>query len=199
MHDSPGKQITRWYRGGAVTPITLIGVGILGIGLALLYVQGDSPLFPLSYRFEEAAEVLVGVCMIILNRRAGIGVRSDGVIVRSALGTKQWIPWSEIEQFEAIQTPGSRPGYMIAVICRGRKPLYTFGCWFDKRRRLSRTEKMHQVLKALEAERLAATPEASTANPNETLLRPLRHYASGGDLGLQDGRHRMAEVVVWLR
>ena len=53
---------------------------------------------------------------------------------------------------------------MTAAICRGRKPLYTFGCWFDKTSKQSKIEKMHQVLRALGAERLAAIPKASTAD-----------------------------------
>jgi hypothetical protein len=112
--------------------------------------------------------------MIILSRRAGIGVRSDGVIVRSVLGRKQWIPWSDVEQFTEIRTPRNRSGHMIAVICLGRKPLYTLGCWFDKTRKQSRIENMHQVVGALEAERLAALQEARTADLDETLLRRLK-------------------------
>jgi hypothetical protein len=165
MHDPSGKQVTRWYRGEAVTPVALVGVELVGMGLTLLFDQGDSPLLLLWQRLGAAAPIPVGVYMIVFNRRAGIGVRSDGVIVRSCLGGKQWIPWSEIEQFEAIRMPRNRAGHVIAVICRGRKPLYTFGCWFDKTRKQSRIEKMRQVLRALEAERLAAIPETSTADP----------------------------------
>ena len=197
MHDSSGDQVTRWYR-GEVTPVVLIGASLLMLGLVGLYENWDFHHF-LWKHIEEAAVILAGACMIILDRRAGIGVRSDGVIVRSGLGRKQWIPWSEIEQFEAIRPPGThaRRGHVIAVICRDSKPMYTYGCWFDRTRKRSRIEKMHQTLRALEAERLAATPEARTADPDETLLRLLRHYASGGDLGLQDGRHRMVEVAGW--
>jgi hypothetical protein len=171
MHDSSGEQVTRWYRGEAVTPVVVVGVSLVALGLLDLYVQGDSPLFLLWQRIGGAAPILVGVYMIIFSRRAGIGVRSDGVIVRSVLGRKQWIPWSEVEQFEELRTPRKPSGHMVAVICRDRKPLYTFGCWFDKTRKQSRIEKMHQVIGALEAERLAALQKASTADLDETLLR----------------------------
>jgi hypothetical protein len=158
MHDPLGEQVTRWYRGEAVAPIAVLGVGLLGMGLVTFLYGWDwyshNFLIALQMQFVRAALLLVGAYMIIFNRRAGIGVRSDGVVVRSCLGRSQLLPWSQIEQFEAIRMPRSRPTHVIAVICRDRKPLYTFGCWFDKTSK-SR-EKMHQVLRALEAERLAA-------------------------------------------
>lgn len=162
MRDSPGGQVTRWYRGEAVNPVATVGASLVAIGL-LMPSSGSSwsAQFPLHWPIlVSGALILVGVYTIILNRRAGIGVRSDGVIFRSCLGREQRVPWSEIEQFKAIRTPRNRRSQMIAVICRTRKPLYTFGCWFDKTRRSRR--KIFPILRALESERLAAIPDTGS-------------------------------------
>jgi hypothetical protein len=152
----PGQQATRWYRGETVTPLTLGGAALLALGLVILYVQGSSPAILLSQRIEAVVPALVGVYLIVFNRLAGIGVRSDGVIVRSALGGKQPIPWTRIVRFEVIPTPNYKYGQMIAVIDHDGKPWTTFGCWFDKALKQSRTARMDQVLSALEAARVAA-------------------------------------------
>src|SRR6202042_3346132 len=99
VHDSAGGQVTRWYRGDAVTPGIIVGVSLVAMGLLLWFTQLGYH-YLLWRRLLPAAPVLVGACIVILQHRSGIGVRSDGVIVRSGLGTEQRVPWSEVEQFQ---------------------------------------------------------------------------------------------------
>lgn len=89
--------------------------------------------------------------------RAGIGAGADGVLVRRATGRSQWVPWTEVERFDALEKKGSRGGviHQIAVIRRDAKPLITAGCCFSYSKRSQLTE-LNRTLDRLERERLKA-------------------------------------------
>lgn len=163
MDDGSGHQAIRWYRGDAFNPGVLIGAAIAVIGLVGV-IFGST----LSIRIVGAVITAGGAYILLQTRRAGIGVLPGGVIVVSIFGRKDRIQWSEIEKFEAIRPPGSRTfGKAATVICRNRKPLFTYGCWVDTNKP-AKLEKLDQIVKALEAERPSATPGASIASQDQT-------------------------------
>jgi|SRR6266566_3857929 hypothetical protein len=95
---------------------------------AMTDVSGD-----VATALLDVPVLAAGLYAVVAGFRAGIGAGAGGVTVRSGLGRRQRVPWSDTGQFTAVRR--GYDVYMVAVVCRSRKPLTTTGCCFMRWRR----------------------------------------------------------------
>jgi hypothetical protein len=162
---SSGAGRLRWYRfRGDLWYRTGFFSGVLTLGaVALLY----SGVTDASLRLEAASGAMLGavaVWVLVAGLRSGIGVGAEGVTVRSALGWSRRVPWQEVVGFQAVRpsawvVSSSVAARAVAVVCRDRRPLTTAGCYFTRSSKKSGFRRVDEMLRALEAERVAAGME----------------------------------------
>ncbi len=162
MSDQAGDDVRRWYRNTNEIWLNygIFGIvcGVLGAGMIVAgALGGPAPLIPIGAVLAVGGAYLLAQCF-----KAGIGVGTRGVTVRSTLGRSQWVPWPEVEGFQPFEPKSWRGGaHLVLVVCRTRKPLRTGGCIFalagrttSKGYTLNR-DRMNQMIQSLEAERPA--------------------------------------------
>ena len=93
--------------------------------------------------------------LLVLGLRDVLGIGRDGILVRRALPGQRarWVPWTDIERFDAAWTKGYRSKVLqlFVVLADGEK-LPVTGCT------RSDTAKMHTLLSALGNERVRFSP-----------------------------------------
>jgi hypothetical protein len=155
----------RWYRGRGERWNTVIAAIVLTVLLDGVLIAGGITT-PGARALSLTGAVLVccaGCAVVVLWLRAGIGVTTDRLIVRDALGTQHLIPWPSVAGFDLDKwrgAGGGRGGLTLVVICDDGRRLHTLGCsvsgtgeqsWAAARR----------VVRALESERQARAPQSA--------------------------------------
>jgi Bacterial PH domain len=148
-----GGRRLRWYRfksqiWSQVVPVCacLAAVGTLMCFRGGLYIAA-------GVLFDLAA-----ACLLLAGVRAGIGVGTDGVTVRSAFGRTRHVPWNVVTGFEDIRPPARRARagtHAIAVMCADRDPLTTSACWYQRYTDKTGIKPVYGMIHALESERAA--------------------------------------------
>jgi hypothetical protein len=125
-----GGRRLRWYRfksqiWSQVVPV--VGF-VAGVG-TLMFFRGG------LYAALGLLLDVVAAWLLVAGTRAGIGVGTNGVTVRSALGRSRHVPWNAVTGFEDVRPPlrRARAGtHAIAVICSDRDPLTTSACRYQR-------------------------------------------------------------------
>jgi hypothetical protein len=166
---SGGGQL-RWYRfSDQIWYRVAHFVVLLGLFAAGLIAQAASR----GGRWPEAALgallAAAAVWVLAAGLRSGIGAGAGGVTVRSALGRGRLVPWRDVAGFQAIRAPlwdlSPRGTRAVAVVCADGRLLTTAGCYYVRWTKKSGNARLTDMLRALEAERAAATPQAPSAVP----------------------------------
>lgn len=166
MSDTSG---VRWYRhGGNRLGAPIMIFSLMGLFPAALVVYGIG--HPLRWQFLIPGAVLVAAIAALawLPVRAGIGVTSEHILIRSSFGDTRAIPWAQVTGFEyGVEDPNdkskneNKSQKAVLVLTSGGERLQTGGYAPDNP---SLTEAW-PLLRTLEAERLARTPGAESTLP----------------------------------
>lgn len=158
MSDTTG---VRWYRHGGERLQYAVYISFLGIFPVCLIIHGTG--HPVRWELLIPGAVLVAVvaAWACLPLRAGIGVTTDRIIIRTA-GSTEMVPWAQVTGFEGGKVGSqSRGEGRVFVLTSGGKRWHTLGY---SAARTSAAE-LWQLLRALEDERLARMPGAVSTLP----------------------------------
>lgn len=153
----------RWYRHGGNRLAASILISLLGLFPAWLVIFGIG--HPPRWTYLVTGTVLAAAIALLacLPLRAGIGVTPDRILVRSSFGDTKAIPWAQVTGFECGKT-GPKDKHdedAIFVLTADGERLHTSGYSPGG----SSPTKAWQLLRVLEAERLARTPGAASTLP----------------------------------
>jgi hypothetical protein len=146
----------RWYRFKSQVWFQVVPVVACLVLFATLLAFLGGPYIAIA-----ALLGVIAAWLLFAGVRAGIGVGTSGVTVRSALGWSRHAPWQTVTGFQDIRpTPWqARAGtHAVAVICSDQRPLTTSGCWYQRLTDKTGLEPVWGMIRALEAERAAIGP-----------------------------------------
>jgi hypothetical protein len=155
----------RWYRGRGERWNTVIATSVLTVFLDGVLIAGRVTT-PGVRALSLTGAVLVccaGCAVVVLWLRAGIGVTTDHLVVRDALGTQHLIAWSSVVGFDLEKwrgTGGGQGGLTLVVICDDGRRLQTLGCSFSGTGERSWAA-ARQLVRALESQRQARPPRSA--------------------------------------
>jgi len=154
-----------WYRGRGERWNTVIAAIVLTASLdGVLIAEGV--ITPGDRALSLTGAVLVccaGCAVAVLWLRAGIGITTDHLVVRSAWGTQQLIAWPSVAGFDLEKwrgTGGGRGGLTLVVICDDGRRLQTLGCSFSGTGEQSWAA-ARQLARELESERQGRQPHSA--------------------------------------
>ena len=155
----PGDTGVRWYRhGGERLPGTFM-ISFPSIFASWLVVYGIGHPVRWALLIPGAVLAMAFAAVAVLPMRAGIGVTSEHILIRTATGRTRVIPWAQVTGFKDSYTP--RGGGTIYVLTSGGERWHTSGY---APAGSSRWEGWH-LLRVLEDERIARTPGAARVLP----------------------------------
>jgi hypothetical protein len=126
----------------------------------VVFAAGVGTLMSFRGGLYAAAGVLldaIAAWLLVAGIRAGIGVGTEGVTVRSTLGPSRHVPWTAVTGFKDIRPARrARAGtHAVAVICSDRNPLTTSACWYQRWTDKTGIKPVYGMIRALESERAA--------------------------------------------
>jgi hypothetical protein len=148
----------RWYRAASAKWIPT-GIVALPAIFLILCLTSSRPV-PVGLTALDGVVTAAAVVAFVLNMRAGILVDAQGVTVRSMLGFRSTVPWSEVARFSVVYRSGRGSSYRVVVQCRDRRPLSSPGCTFmvwTKRGKPQSRAKADKMASTLESVRLLQT------------------------------------------
>jgi hypothetical protein len=151
----------RWYRHGGERLQYAVYLSFLGIFPVCLIIHGTG--HPVRWELLIPGAVLVAVvaAWACLPLRAGIGVTTDRIIIRTA-GSTEMVPWAQVTGFEGGRGSSARDREgTVYVLTSDGKRWHTLGYSAAG----TSAAELWQLLRALEDERLARMPGAVSTLP----------------------------------
>ena len=114
MSDDTGA---RWYRHGGERLLGTLGISFLSVSASWLVVYGTGHPVRWALLIPGAVLATALAAVAVLPMRAGIGVTSEHILIRTATGRTRVVPWAQVTGFKDRYLP--KGGGTIYVLTSG--------------------------------------------------------------------------------